>query len=418
MRILKPTAGLVLGLALALVACHPAGAQDNKAPGAPPVTFEEVVKLLRTGKSEKDILDTLGRSPIDVNFVLGEIQVDELRKMRVTDEFLTELRNLGMKKPAFAAGDVTDLVLILDCSGSMTDRTKDGAVKMDAAKQAVTDLIRDFPAGRRLAFIVYGHDKKRECQAVDVVRPLGPLGTLAKDELLRYIGKLQPVGHTPIARALEAAAGELAKAKGLSKVVLITDGIETCHGDPVKAAAALVEKAKADVDVIGFVLKPEEGLAVDRIAKAGRGKYYDAQTVENLRKDLQQVAQAPVQPKKPVEPVVVKKEEPPADLSPVEKALVESLTDKGEHYEHMLVRKQAADSLRERNATAAVPFLVKRVADDVWYGTGDDVSKDAALAALRELAPDRVQDALVAATKAKNARVKAWAAKKLAAKDN
>jgi len=36
-------------------------------------------------------------------------------------------------------------------------------------------------------------------------------------------------------------------------VVLITDGMETCHGDPVEAAAALAQGGRVDVDVIGFV---------------------------------------------------------------------------------------------------------------------------------------------------------------------
>jgi WD40 repeat protein len=90
---------------------------------------------------------------------------------------------------------------------------------------------------------------------------------------------------------------EMKSVSGLSRVVLITDGLETCHGDPVKAASDLAANTKAQLDVIGFGLKPAESEAVDKIARAGRGKYYDAQTAEKLRQDLRQVAKvAPAAP--------------------------------------------------------------------------------------------------------------------------
>jgi Mg-chelatase subunit ChlD len=291
--------GLVLCLAALVAAADFAAAQERQAATtAGPVTFQALVQLLRTGQSEEDILKLLEQSPLDVSFVLGDSQTTELKKMRVSDEFIGGVQKLLQKRQPSASSDVTDLVLILDCSASMMDKTNNGLTKMEAASKVVTELIDEFPAGRRLGLIVYGHDRSRECQAVDVVRSLSDFDEAARARLKQYVSRLKPAGHTPIARALEVAAGEVAQAKGLPRVVLITDGMESCHGDPVQAAAALVEKTKATVDIIGFVLKPEESKAVDRIAKAGRGKYYDAQTAEKLRQDLRQVAQLAPQPAK------------------------------------------------------------------------------------------------------------------------
>ena len=59
--------------------------------------------------------------------------------------------------------------------------------------------------------------------------------------------------------------------------------------------------------------------------------------------------------------------------------------------------------------------MVERVADDVWGGGIQDTgypgntSKDAALRALKKLAPDKVQGALLKATDSKNKQVKTWA---------
>src|SRR5262245_33289035 len=277
--------------ALLIAASSSVNAQDNSAASATgPVTFQGLVQLLRTGQSEQEVLKLLEQSPLDVGFVLGEDQRTVLAKMRLSNEFIDAVQKLLDKRQPVAATDVTDLMLILDSSGSMLERTKDGDTKMQAAKQAIGALINDFPAGRRLGLIVYGADPRRGCQSVGVVRPLGVFDAAARAQLQQYINKLEPKGHTPIARALEVAAGEVAQAKGLPRVVLITDGMETCHGDPVKAAADLVAKTKAEVDVIGFGLKPEESKAVHEIAKAGRGKYYDAQTAAKLLQDLREVA--------------------------------------------------------------------------------------------------------------------------------
>jgi hypothetical protein len=88
------------------------------------------------------------------------------------------------------------------------------------------------------------------------------------------------------------------------------------------------------------------------------------------------------------------------------------------------VRRAAADSLKKLGDKAAVPALIKRVADDVWLprpggfllyrdepydgfrGLG---SKDHALDALRQLAPEQATTALQQATKSGNAEVRKWA---------
>jgi Mg-chelatase subunit ChlD len=275
-------------------------AQEKVGQAAGPVTFQSLVQLLRTGQSEAEILKLLELSPLDVSFVLGDSQRADLQKMRVSDEFVDAVQKLLEKRKPVAVTDVTDLMLILDASGSMLEKTKDGVTKMQAAKKAIGELINAFPAGRRLGLIVYGADAGRECKSVDVIRPLSEFDDAARDQLNQYISRLEPKGHTPIARALETATAEMASVSGLSRVVLITDGMETCHGDPVKAASDLAAHTKAQLDVIGFGLKPAESEAVDKIARAGRGKYYDAQTAEKLRTDLRQVAKVTAAPEPPL----------------------------------------------------------------------------------------------------------------------
>jgi serine/threonine protein kinase len=99
-------------------------------------------------------------------------------------------------------------------------------------------------------------------------------------------------------------------------------------------------------------------------------------------------------------------------------ALVKQLTDKDAN-----VRHAAAIALGNLGdeARPAVPALIDRIKDDVWSVSGisqdnatGNTSKDAALAALMKLSPDKVDDAVFAATKSKNQKVKAWAMAQLA----
>ena len=59
--------------------------------------------------------------------------------------------------------------------------------------------------------------------------------------------------HTPIALALRTAAEVLKNADDLSQVVLITDGMETCKGDPAREAEVLAKASNfRSVEVIGL----------------------------------------------------------------------------------------------------------------------------------------------------------------------
>ena len=115
-------------------------------------------------------------------------------------------------------------------------------------------------------------------RAVKVVRPMSPLDANAKGELAQTIGRLQPVGYTPIALALEVAGQELGRKDAQGGLVLISDGKDTCEGDPAAAAAKLARNPNLafGVNVIGFDVRDDEQKAVEEIARAGKGKYYDA----------------------------------------------------------------------------------------------------------------------------------------------
>jgi Ca-activated chloride channel family protein len=244
---------------------------------------------------------------------------------------------------------------------------------MEVAQSVVSDLITSIPDGRRLCFIVYGHNVEQKCLAVEVVQKLAPLDTAIKRKLLARIEQLRPVGHTPIAFSLRIAGAELARAEGNSGLILLTDGMETCHGDPNREAAKLAELPglKFGIHVVGFDVEPQERDAVEKIAKSGKGKFYDARSAGTLEETVATIQKEIVQAPPPPPPVVSAPEPAPApapapvldENSPEIQGLIDALQDRDG-----TVRREAAEGLSRSGLRSqkVIDALKRRVADDLW----------------------------------------------------
>src|SRR5437764_7003933 len=186
------------------------------------------------------------------------------------------------------ASEVTDLVLIVDYSGSMNAKMKDGAAKVASAKKCVGDLIDKLPNDLSVGLVIYGTNKKRGCEDIDVAQPLGPIN---KAGLKAKITGFNATGMTPIATSLIKAGEELKKAKGGSAIVLVTDGAESCHGDPAGVAAKLAAEfgVKFGINVIGFGIEPKEKAQLASIAEKGHGKLLTVENANELAGALQKV---------------------------------------------------------------------------------------------------------------------------------
>lgn len=102
---------------------------------------------------------------------------------------------------------------------------------------------------------------------------------------------------TPIARSIQATADILATEEESVAIVLISDGKETCEGDP----CALVDQLrKQGIDlvmhVVGFDVSAEEREELECIARAGGGSYFSAADADGLREATEQVLDSAVGP--------------------------------------------------------------------------------------------------------------------------
>lgn len=185
-------------------------------------------------------------------------------------------------------GATPNLAIILDASGSMLARI-DGAPKTVIARQALIALVERLPETTNVALRTYGHRRANDCSDTELVQAPAPL---RRADLIDRISAIRPVngGRTPIAQSLDDMARDLAGVDGEVLIVLVSDGDETCGGDPVATAAALhTANPRLRVSVIGFNIEQEEWRQrLEDIAESGGGAYFDAANAAQLADALEQ----------------------------------------------------------------------------------------------------------------------------------
>lgn len=185
-----------------------------------------------------------------------------------------------------------NIEIIVDASGSMLAQVP-GTDKQrwQIAQEALSTLVTSGAIAERSFTVVrtYGRNRGGDCADLEVLQPLSRFNAEA---LLQAISTIRPAvgGMTPLGASLRAAAADLQAAEGSTAVILVTDGLESCNGDPVDEAAAFVAgNPQRAVHVIGFALeRPEESENLRRIADAGHGLYFDATDSAQLAAALRQ----------------------------------------------------------------------------------------------------------------------------------
>ena len=185
--------------------------------------------------------------------------------------------------------------LILDASGSMLQQLE-GRRRIDIAKETLLDLTQNvLRPGMPVALRVFGHIEPDTClQALEV--PLQPLDPAVIGLTIAGI-EARNLARTPIAESLRLVADDLAGVSGPKVVVLVTDGEETCDGDPPATIRALREQGiDVRVNIVGFAID-DAGLRAqfEEWASLGGGRYFSADSAAELGSAVQEALVAPFQ---------------------------------------------------------------------------------------------------------------------------
>ncbi|WP_405774041.1 VWA domain-containing protein [Streptomyces sp. NBC_00859] len=176
--------------------------------------------------------------------------------------------------------------LVLDVSGSMRTRDIDGGSRMTAAKQAFNEVLDGVPAQvqlgiRTLGADYPGDDRKTGCKDT---RQLYPVGELDRTEAKTAVATLAPTGWTPIGPALQAAARDLKGGEATRRIVLISDGEDTCAPlDPCVVARDIAAQGiHLVIDTLGLVPDAKTRKQLTCIAEATGGTYTSVRHTNEL----------------------------------------------------------------------------------------------------------------------------------------
>jgi hypothetical protein len=181
--------------------------------------------------------------------------------------------------------------LILDASGSMLQRLE-GRRRIEIAREVLVDLVENtIPSGTPLALRIFGHRTPDACQT-DLEVPLTPLDPARTVPIIRRT-EAKNLAKTPIGASLELVAEDLKGVEGKMVVILVTDGEETCDGDPRAAIQGLKDQGiDVRVNIVGFAI--EDAALKDTFrawADQGGGTYFDATSGEQLSEATRQALQ-------------------------------------------------------------------------------------------------------------------------------
>jgi hypothetical protein len=189
---------------------------------------------------------------------------------------------LGSMLPAAALAQSCNtadrtIALILDASGSMNAKLPNGETRIAVARRAVKGVAALVPAQAQLGLRLYGAQSpasQKNCQDTHLGVPFGPAGALG-EVITKVVDDAKAQGYTPIAYSLAQAANDFPADAKERVIVLVSDGKETCQGDPVVAAKALAAKG-ITVHTVGFIVDSAARGQLQAIARATGGTYFDA----------------------------------------------------------------------------------------------------------------------------------------------
>lgn len=177
---------------------------------------------------------------------------------------------------------LTRILFLFDASQSMHARWQSDT-RINIARNVLTSMLDSLENAENLemALRVFGHQKRFPPQDCNDTRLEVPFGPNSINQIRHRLRTIQPRGTTPIAASLEKAAGDFPPCSNCRNIIiLITDGLEECGGDPCEVSQELQRQ--------GIVLKPYViGIGIEYAAAFDCvGHYFDASTESGFKAGL------------------------------------------------------------------------------------------------------------------------------------
>lgn len=246
----------------------------------------EMEKVLQESKDEdlvfKSLIYLLGSN---INQQLLEEQITY--KANFDLPYLPEPEEETVKEQK--KGTPSKAIILLDASSSMILKV-DGEQKMQIAKTAVRRFAKTIGAKSNVSLYVYGHagtqedkDKKISCSTIDEIYPMDKYEEKSFSEAVDHV---QAKGWTPLANAIKKVREDTQGSSEAIIVYIVSDGAETCGGDPVQEAQKFAKDSTHKVNIIGFNVDKKSEDQLKAVAEAGNGEYLKADNPDELNQGI------------------------------------------------------------------------------------------------------------------------------------
>ncbi len=173
-------------------------------------------------------------------FDLGAITASEDGNAQVSNEVPTD--------------EPPKVELIVDSSGSMGQLLNGPRTKMYYSKKLLNRyLIDQWKQKSDLGLRVYGSKRRNDCQDNFLAIKHGAYNL---GDVESFVKKTFPIGKTPLNQSIQDAIDGIKSHKGPKRIVIFTDGEETCGGDPCELSARIKRQTTLDIQLfvvaIGF----------------------------------------------------------------------------------------------------------------------------------------------------------------------
>jgi len=179
--------------------------------------------------------------------------------------------------------DAPEVVMVVDGSGSMGEQWGGMGSRLDAAKRSIGQFVDGLPGDVDVALIEFGgcNDIQRDSFYSPPQRGV----------LKGRVNGLQPRNGTPLGLSVERA-GRIISSKRPGIIVVVSDGADTCRGDPCAAAQAIAA-AKPNVHINVISIGGESNSAAQCMAQSTGGHVYQPGNAIEMEKAIRQASGEP-----------------------------------------------------------------------------------------------------------------------------
>ncbi len=179
--------------------------------------------------------------------------------------------------------DAPEVVLVVDGSGSMGDPMPGAGSRLDAAKRSIGQFVDGLPGDVDVALIEFG-----DCNRVNRDSFYSPA---QRGMLKQRVDGLRPMNGTPLGLSVERA-GRIISSVRPGIIVVVSDGNDTCRGDPCAAARAIAA-SKPNVRINVIDIGGDSRGAAQCIAQPSGGHVYQPSSVAEMEQMIRQASGEP-----------------------------------------------------------------------------------------------------------------------------